>query len=141
MRKLCAEEVTKEKDSNNHLWRSELCPRTENTLRWGRRRKRMSQWAVRRAKRDSNILFYNPWVFCFCVASCNNNAIFVWFSSICLESFLQSLTGFVLSKACGLYDNRQWRSLCWNLFLVELKSFSRSGNDRACGGFCDRIYF
>ena len=74
--------------TNDHLWHSKLCPRTENTLCcWGRRRKGKSQWAERRAEIDSNILFYNPWVFdYFCVASCNNNATFVWFSLICLES-------------------------------------------------------
>ena len=30
---------------------------------WGRRRKRKRQYAERRAERDSNILFYNTWVF------------------------------------------------------------------------------
>ena len=54
---------------------------------------------------------------------------------------IKSVMGSVLSKASGLCDNWQWRSLSRNLFLVKLKAFPRSGNDRARGGFCDKNLF
>ena len=50
--------------TNDHLWRSKLCPRTENTLPL--RKAKEAQVSVSREKgreRESNILFHNPWVF------------------------------------------------------------------------------
>ena len=53
--------------TNDHLWRSKLCPRTENTLLL--RKAREAQIAIsrensreRERERNINILFYNPWV-------------------------------------------------------------------------------
>ena len=46
----------------------------------------------------------------------------------------------VLSKVPGLYDNWQWRSLCQNLVLVNLKAFPRSGNDRLSDSVTEPIF-
>ena len=40
----------------------------------------------REGQRDNNILLNNLWVFNIYVASCSDDAIFIWFSLICLES-------------------------------------------------------
>ena len=67
--------------TNDHLWRSRL---SKNWKYPAVEEESTSHNKQREEQRDSNILFYNPWV--FDIACCNDNAIFVWFSLICLES-------------------------------------------------------
>ena len=73
-----------------------LCPRTEKTLLL-RKAKGAQVTVNREGQRDiTTFCSFNLWVFnifvllpatiMHCVASCNNNAVFVGFSSICLES-------------------------------------------------------
>ena len=63
-----------------------LCSRNEKTLPLRKVAGSTSRSEQREGQRENKILFNNLSFQYFCVASCNNNAIFVGFSLICLES-------------------------------------------------------